>query len=562
MEFDIRSVGFSVAGAHMNIRITPAHRDRAEGLWLRIVSNRDLALLTVRRAGRRVAVRHGARPQSLTLAPRDGRGRIDFAFETPMTLRIRARGLSMRMEVPADTFSCVVQRSSRSWQINHGSGVNLLVSVLRGDVRVDAPWNGTRAEYTRLTLDGENGPCEVALSEFTSTAPAEARRRASLAECGRRAARGYAAFVEGLPEVPSRYRSARELAGYVLWSALVDPGGHYRRPAMLMSKNHMSMVWSWDHCFNAMALAGGHPQLAWDQMLLMFDHQDEQGAIPDALARDRIVWNFCKPPIHGWALTRMMKSAGSAIRRRQLEDFYPKLERWTTWWLRTRDDDGDGICQYNHGNDSGWDNATCFDVGVPIEGPDLGAFLAVQMDTLAGLAQRLGKPRDALRWKSGADRMLRALVRHSWREDRFVAMQSGTHLSADRGDSLIPFVPLVLGRRLPNHISRLLVKGLGEPDRFLTAHGLATESPNSPLYKPDGYWRGPIWAPPTYLIYDGLRRLGEDRLAREVARRFCDTCRMSGMADNFDALTGAPLCDKAYTWTASTFLLLASDLGE
>jgi putative isomerase len=31
----------------------------------------------------------------------------------------------------------------------------------------------------------------------------------------------------------------------------------------------------------------------------------------------------------------------------------------------------------------------------------------------------------------------------------------------------------------------------------------------------------------------------------------------SGMAENYNALTGAGLRDRAYTWTASVFLLLA-----
>jgi putative isomerase len=62
------------------------------------------------------------------------------------------------------------------------------------------------------------------------------------------------------------------------------------------------------------------------------------------------------------------------------------------------------------------------------------------------------------------------------------------------------------------------------------------------------------------MIYDGLRQLGEDDHAQEVARRFCETCRTSGFAENFNALTGEPVGDKAYTWTASVFLLLANDL--
>jgi glycogen debranching enzyme len=197
---------------------------------------------------------------------------------------------------------------------------------------------------------------------------------------------------------------------------------------------------------------------------------------------------------------------------------------------------------------------------MPVEGPDLAAFLVTQMDTLAMLARRLERAAEAERWTRRADRMLQDLLGHCWRGDRFVAMQSGSHRSPHQGDSLIPFAPLILGRRLPAEIARTLVTGLFESDRFLTGHGLASESPKSALYEPNGYWRGPIWAPPTHIIYDGLRQLGEDDHAREVARRFCETCRTSGFAENFNALTGEPLCDKAYTWTASVFLLLANDL--
>jgi putative isomerase len=87
---------------------------------------------------------------------------------------------------------------------------------------------------------------------------------------------------------------------------------------------------------------------------------------------------------------------------------------------------------------------------------------------------------------------------------------------------------------------------------------LATESLKSPYYEADGYWRGPIWAPSTLILVDALTTAGEADLAREVARRFCDLAAASGMAENFDALTGQGLRDPAYTWTASVFLILAS----
>ena len=101
--------------------------------------------------------------------------------------------------------------------------------------------------------------------------------------------------------------------------------------------------------------------------------------------------------------------------------------------------------------------------------------------------------------------------------------------------------------------------GIVRSERFFTSHGFATESPSSPFYRDDGYWRGPIWAPSTMLMIDGLEKCGEAALAREAARRFVDMTAASGFAENFDALSGKGLRDLAYTWTASVALVLARD---
>ncbi|MEV4727753.1 MGH1-like glycoside hydrolase domain-containing protein, partial [Micromonospora humida] len=96
----------------------------------------------------------------------------------------------------------------------------------------------------------------------------------------------------------------------------------------------------------------------------------------------------------------------------------------------------------------------------------------------------------------------------------------------------------------------------------LTTHGLATEPTDSPRYLADGYWRGPIWAPSTVLVEDGLRRAGHTALADEISRRFLALCERSGFAENFDAETGKGLRDRAYTWTASSYLSLAAAQQE
>jgi len=67
------------------------------------------------------------------------------------------------------------------------------------------------------------------------------------------------------------------------------------------------------------------------------------------------------------------------------------------------------------------------------------------------------------------------------------------------------------------------------------------------------------------IVEAGLRAAGEVSLADEVSERFRRLCERSGFAENFDALTGDGLRDRAYTWTASVYLLLAdadSDPGS
>jgi putative isomerase len=235
---------------------------------------------------------------------------------------------------------------------------------------------------------------------------------------------------------------------------------------------------------------------------------------------------------------------------------WSETARWTDWWFTYRNPDGDGLPQYHHGNDSGWDNGTAFDAGFPVKGADLAAFLVLQMDVLAEVAGRLGKPAEAETWQRRADQLLGALLSRLWRGDRFVSPRAGDGAIAERSDSVFNCLPLVLGQRLPLPVRRQLVMNL---QRYLTPYGPATEHIHSLLYEDDGYWRGPIWAPSTLLLVDGLRACGETALAAGVARRFCDLAKQSGFAENYNARTGEPLRDHAYTWTSSVFLILAHE---
>ena len=102
----------------------------------------------------------------------------------------------------------------------------------------------------------------------------------------------------------------------------------------------------------------------------------------------------------------------------QLAEAYDKLEKWTDWWLNYRDTDGDGVCEYNHGYDSGWDNATAFAEMPPVASPDLQAYLILQTDALVELAEKLGRKDQASWWKRRGEALLDAMVRWCFENGR------------------------------------------------------------------------------------------------------------------------------------------------
>jgi hypothetical protein len=362
-------------------------------------------------------------------------------------------------------------------------------------------------------------------------------------------------FFQQIPAVPQDRQEIAFMSWYNLWSSFVRAEDSFKYDAMLMSKNYMCSVWSWDHCFNALALAHADKEKALQQYLLPFEVQADSGVLPDYFnPGQEIVWGVTKPPVHGWCLDKLLD--GLAVDRDTLQKLYIGLKKWTNWWMIYRDSDGDGIPEYPQGCDSGQDNATIYDIGYFIEAPDLSAFLILQMHTLARLSGLLEDKESAAEWRTRADELYTRLLEHSWDGERFIAKLSRSHKYDPQATALANLMPIVLGEHLDPGIMAKLVSAL-ERD-FVTENGIATEALSSARYESDSYWRGPIWAPTTYIIVDGLARGGYKSLAKKIACNFCNMIRdkARGNYENFDALTGMGLRSPGYSWTASVHLLL------
>ncbi len=565
MTIDLKTTPFSCRGSYLVISEVSENwcgcRNEA-GLYLRTVrgsaSRPLIARVKIGNKGRDAAYK--AELDGAALVLKCARGRAEFCFDDPSTLLVRgSAGLDITLDFESDTGSFeyiyAFERDGRAFHMANcfKNNCRCLMMAQQGDVSVDQLWQEKSALRARFSVSGETGFL-LALKEIVTEWDGK-WKTFDFDLSAQKAGEELAGFTKKMPSCPEKYKTTAEKAAYLLWASAVKKGGLYTREAILMSKNWMKNVWSWDHCFNAVALSYAEPSLAWDQFMLMFDRQDKTGLLPDSINDTLAIWNFCKPPIHGWALRLMMENM--TLTPQQLRQAYQRLSKWTRWWLENRDYDGDGLCEYNHGNDSGWDNSTVFSVTPPICSPELQAFLVTQMDVLSDIASKLGRENAAAAWREKSDGMLDRLLGHMFRDGLPIAFQSGSHAPVPNR-SLLPYLCAVLGEKLPEDIRNSMIKAL-RSDMFRTPHGFATEAPGSPDYLSDGYWRGPIWAPSTMLLADGLKRCGEKELARDTAKRFADMVRSAGFAENFDALTGEGLRDRAYTWTAAAFLAMAHE---
>ncbi|MBB3157323.1 hypothetical protein FHS07_001007 [Microbacterium proteolyticum] len=567
--FPLRHVPFSRRGSWLNLSpVVATHRTVDD---VHLVSHRTgmhpvLSLVPQSEADA-ASGRWSVSADAASVRWSNGSLRVQAVFAAPDTLRLRGdAGSTLRLAEAAAELTPFTgiylfrdPRDGSAVFTSYETGCRYRVTVIRGSLRIEGAESlGTASRaVTVAAVDGPGGGIaegwEIAIEEFESSRPPFVASGtfddgvAEVVEEFTAFAARIAPWSERL-DVAAPARDASLLAAYVLWSATVSPAGFLRREAVLMSKHWMDKVWSWDHCFNAVALASGEPALALDQFLAPFDHQDAVGALPDSIAHSERLYNFVKPPIHGWALARL-RAEGLALSDGVRDEVYDKLSRWTRFWLDERRAPGRALAYYQHGNDSGWDNSTVFDRTRLVESPDLAAFLVLQLEELARLAEETG--RDPGPWLAEAERMTAALA-DLWRGDGYVARGVADGGDAER-TSLLPLLAVVAGDRLPAAVSEALARGASA---FLTEWGPATERPDSARYEDDGYWRGPIWAPSTMLLEDGLRRAGHVDLADDVSARFRRLCERGGFAENFDALTGEGLRDRAYTWTAAVYLIL------
>lgn len=116
------------------------------------------------------------------------------------------------------------------------------------------------------------------------------------------------------------------------------------------------------------------------------------------------------------------------------------------------------------------------------------------------------------------------------------------------------------GVATPEQAKRMVKEHLLNPKEFWGQYVIPTISRSDVTFEDQFYWRGDIWGPTNYLVYEGLNRYGEDEAALQFAEKGYDLFMDDWHAhqytnEQYYAWGGSAGGDKHYTWGALLCLI-------
>lgn len=368
-------------------------------------------------------------------------------------------------------------------------------------------------------------------------------------------------WFSAAPDVSETYREQYYFAWWVLAVGLVHSYYHPYREGMVPSKLGYVGIWNWDSYFHAIAFRHIDPELAKNQLRILLDHQLNNGMLPDVVYDDGVLSHtsdygidsdITKPPLTAWAIWRVYAQDGDIA---FLQEVYDALVRSQLWWFAERASGDTGFCEYIHPYSSGWDNNPVFDERLPIESPDLTAYLILQYDHLAKIAEAIGMLAESARWEAEAKDLIAKYIDSRWDAEAglFWPMRKGQPV---RISTPLSLMPLVTGR-LPTTIADCLVGHLMDEQSFWTEYPVPTVAVNDPRHDPVTMWRGPVWININYLLIDGLQRSGYEEESRRLRQKTLELVnKRHDIYEYYHPRTGEkpPASVNMFGWSAALFI--------
>ncbi|MBZ5667345.1 MAG: hypothetical protein LAO30_22430 [Acidobacteriia bacterium] len=325
----------------------------------------------------------------------------------------------------------------------------------------------------------------------------------------------------------------------------------------------------WDAVFQALLADLQSQPMAEASLLGLLSDTTPNGFVPNAGTGWGVTENRSEPPLVAYAILKLYKKHGH---REFLEKMFPILCRWHQWWPAARDGNHNGLFEWGSnpvdtptfidftnkeieglisaykrlgvqpppiqasdladnlaiaGDESGLDNSHMWD-GVKfnkqthtMEQDDVGlsSIWALDAWALAEIAHILERKQEEQALRHDFDAMSSRVNELMWSEDDGMYFNKSWDGSFNRRISPTNFDPLIAGIAGPERARRMVQQYLLNPQKFWGEYVIPATPRDDPAFQDQQYWRGRIWGPTNYLLYEGLKRNGIDEPAAEVATK-------------------------------------------
>ena len=402
-----------------------------------------------------------------------------------------------------------------------------------------------------------------------------------------------ASYAARRPHITGLFAGAPEAIGNsMFWNSLYVPALGLEFPSISRNWAHGFGGWvvgEWDCFFGSLLTDVEDPLQTAAGVRAILSAQSPNGVVPNVDAANGTSPDRSQPPVGAYIVLKNYERNPDI---EQLRWAYPRLKKWHEWWLGNRGDgqpwrDGNRNGLLEWGSDrgatssvggrgflvqakweSGMDDSPMYDdvaynaktYTLELDDVGLNALYALDAECLAEIAAILGYDDDNRRFGAEYDRVKSLVRKLLWNEQDGIF--ENRHWDGRFSKRLSPtnFYPLLAGIATPEQAKRMVREHLLNSEEFWGKYVIPTISRNDQAFQDQYYWRGDIWGPTNYLVYQGINRYGEDEVALEFAEKghelFMDDWQANQRTnEQYYAWGGSAGGDVHYTWGALLCLI-------
>jgi len=340
------------------------------------------------------------------------------------------------------------------------------------------------------------------------------------------------------------------------------------------------VIFDWDCMFSAQLSALESKEIACENVFAILEQAMENGMIPGGIGKYYTSFDRGNPPIESYCVLRLYRQFGE---KSFLKKCYPYLKGILNYYKNHCDGNSDGLYEWrsympklsrqqqtaiNKINRllilgegagtlqgakyaSGMDNHPVYDDAeydqkshtLRMNDIGLNSLLVNTAQCLSIIADILGYKRQAASFRGFAEELKQRIQENLWDEE--AGIYKSKTWDGKFVDALAPvnFYPLLGAIPSKKQAQRMIKEHLLNPKEFWGKYVIPTIARDHRSFKDQDYWRGRIWGPTNFLVFEGLRRYKFTKVAREFANKshalfMNEFNNSSRVYENFNAITG------------------------